>query len=75
MSENVLESYNNNFNGNNNDKIFDDPFSWVKEKLIKIFDEYINSIDEIAKMKKILFFIDCFEENDSPNNHFVDIND
>ena len=75
MSENVLESYNNNFNGNNNDKIFDDPFSWVKEKLIKIFDEYINSIDEIAKMKKILFFIDCFEENDSPNNHFIDIND
>ena len=40
-----------------------------------IFNEYSSSSDEMEKMKKILFFIDCFEENDSPNNHFVDIND
>ena len=74
MNEMVLKSYNNNFIGNNTEKIFDNPFDWVKDKLIKIFNEYISSIDEITKMKKILFFIDCFEENDSQNNNFVDLN-
>ena len=74
MNEMVLKSYNNNFIGNNTEKIFDNPFDWVKDKLIKIFNEYISSIDEISKMKKILFFIDCFEENDSQNNNFVDLN-
>ena len=68
--EKVQESYNANFNGNQNDKIFNDAFGWIKEKLISIFNEYSSSSDEMEKMKKILFFIDCFEANENKNDEF-----
>ena len=65
--EKVQECYNTNFTINQNEKIFNEAFGWIKEKLIAIFNEYSSSSDEMEKMKKILFFIDCFEENENKN--------
>ena len=67
--EKVQESYNANFTGIQNDKIFNDAFGWIKEKLMYIFNEYSSSSDEMEKMKKILFFIDCFEANENENKN------
>jgi hypothetical protein len=67
--EKVQESYNANFTGIQNDKIFNEAFGWIKEKLMYIFNEYSSSSDEMEKMKKILFFIDCFEANENENKN------
>ena len=62
--EKVNNAYDLDFNIKDIDNIFNEAFGWVKEKLIIVFKEYSNNSNELEKMKKIIFFIDCFEENE-----------
>ena len=66
--EKVNNAYDLDFNIKDIDNIFNEAFGWVKEKLIIVFKEYSNNSNELEKMKKIIFFIDCFEENEYKNN-------
>ena len=62
--EKVNNAYALDFNIKDIDNIFNEAFGWVKEKLIIVFKEYSNNSNELEKMDKIIFFIDCFEENE-----------
>ena len=66
--EKVNNAYALDFNIKDINNIFNEAFGWVKDKLITVLKEYSNNSNELEKMDKIIFFIDCFEETENNND-------
>ena len=66
--EKVNNAYALDFNIKDINNIFNEAFGWVKDKLNKVLKEYSNNSNELEKMDKIIFFIDCFEETENNND-------
>ena len=66
--EKVNNAYALDFNIKDINNILNEAFGWVKDKLITVLKEYSNNSNELEKMDKIIFFIDCFEETENNND-------
>ena len=59
--EKVKEAYDTNFEQDNVETIYDEPFSWVRGELIKVFDKFKEQEDEMNKLERIMFYVNIFE--------------
>lgn len=59
--EKVKEAYDSSFSQDNVETIYDEPFAWIKQELLKDFEHFKNQREETMGLEKIMFFVTIFE--------------
>ena len=59
--EKVKDMYNSSFSQENVETVYDEPFAWVNQELLKDFEQFRKERDEKERLERIMFFVTIFE--------------